>query len=191
MPRAQPVADYETEPNDTPATATPFDASVTMCVVAWRMAMPTPTASPSPASHSCGEWMPTAPLLSSLDWVDGSGSTLGTGIVADDKGSATLYDLYLGAGEHRIQVVGEGGDYTLTATPMGPPDPDAEREPNDDRAHANRIGVGDTRTGRLRASDLDRYRLSSPRRSTSPWTSTSRTRRPWRWTWTPGRRPSW
>lgn len=154
-----PVADYETEPNDTPATATRFDAGLVMRgrstdgdADVYRL-----TVGGEPQL-----WQVEArgPDLSTLLWVDGAGYTLGTGIVADDRASATLHDLYLVPGEHRIWVAGEGGDYTLSATPMGPPDPDAEREPNDEQTRANRISVGDTRTGRLRARDADWYRFS-------------------------------
>ena len=154
-----PVADYETEPNDTPATATRFDAALVMRgrsidgdADIYRL-----TVGGEPQL-----WQVQAQGrdLSSLDWVDGEGYTLGSGVVADDHASATLHDLYLVPGEHRIRVTGVGGDYSLTATPMGPPDPDAEREPNDDLTRANRIGLGDTRTGRLRARDADWYRFS-------------------------------
>ncbi len=154
-----PVADYETEPNDTPATATRFDAALVMRgrsidgdADIYRL-----TVGGEPQL-----WQVQAQGrdLSSLDWVDGEGYTLGSGVVADDHASATLHDLYLVPGEHRIRVAGVGGDYSLTATPMGPPDPDAEREPNDDLTRANRIGLGDTRTGRLRARDADWYRFS-------------------------------
>lgn len=154
-----PIADYESEPNDTPATATRFDAALVMRGRAedgdadtYRL---TVTGEPQ-------LWQVEArgSDLSSLEWVDGAGYTLGTGVVADDAASATLYDLYLVPGEHRIRLTAEGGDYTLTATPMGPPDPNAEREPNDEATRANRVGMGDTRTGRLRSRDSDWYRFS-------------------------------
>lgn len=153
-----PVADFETEPNDTPGTANAFDASVVMRGRAegesdlYRLVV---TGEPQ-------LWQVEArgTAITALEWVDGGAYAMGYGIIADDKASATLYDLYLVPGEHRIRIAADGGDYTLTATPMGPPDPNAEREPNDEQARANRLQVGDTRTGRLRSWDTDWYRFS-------------------------------
>jgi Mg-chelatase subunit ChlD len=158
-PTSIPVADYETEPNDVPTMATPFDASVVMRGRAEG------GETDMYLLNVIGEpqlWQVEArgAGIGSLLWIDGGGYAMGYGVVADDHATATLYDLYLVPGEHRISIQADGGDYTLTATPMGPPDPNAEREPNDELARANRLEVGDTRTGRLRALDTDWYRFS-------------------------------
>ena len=153
-----PAADFESEPNDIPSLADPFDASVVMRGRAegesdmYRM---TVTGEPQ-------LWQVEArgSGISALEWIDGGAYAMGYGVVADDRASATLYDLYLVPGEHRLRIAADGGDYTLTAVPKGPPDPNAEREPNDEQGRANRIEVGDSRTGRLRSWDTDWYRFS-------------------------------
>lgn len=153
-----PAADFETEPNDTPGTADRFDASVVMRGRAigesdmYRLEV---TGEPQ-------LWQVEArgTAITNLEWSDGLGYAMGYGVIADDKASATLYDLYLVPGEHRIHIAADGGDYTLRAIPMGPPDPNAEREPNNERTRANVLEVGDTRSGRLRAGDTDWYRFS-------------------------------
>ena len=69
--------------------------------------------------------------------------------------------MYLEPGEHWFRIAGSGGEYTLHLTPLGPPDPAAEREPNDDEAHAEVMPVGGERSGRIPlAGDADIYRFS-------------------------------
>jgi len=47
--------------------------------------------------------------------------------------------------------------------PMGPPDPEAEREPNDDAFRAGAYGIGERRVGRLPTDeDVDHYRFTLP-----------------------------
>jgi von Willebrand factor type A domain len=78
-----------------------------------------------------------------------------------DQTIATLWDLFLVPGEHWLRVAGAHGDYTLTMTPLGPPDPNGEREPNGDVSRAELLRIGATRTGRLPSTgDLDTYRFS-------------------------------
>ncbi|MFV2062479.1 MAG: VWA domain-containing protein [Chloroflexota bacterium] len=80
----------------------------------------------------------------------------------DGEGSfATIRDLYLLPGDHWFRVRTGAASYPLQATPMGPPDPDAEREPNDDASRAQRYRIGTRRVGRLpTASDRDFYRFT-------------------------------
>jgi hypothetical protein len=69
-------------------------------------------------------------------------------------------DLFLLPGRHYIRVDGrDGGDYTLLARPMGPPNPDGELEPND-ASNKQRLAFGQTRIGLLAdPGDRDHYRF--------------------------------
>ena len=59
-------------------------------------------------------------------------------------------------------MTGHEGDYDLRFTPLGPPDPDSEREPNDDSVEAEVLRIGQQRTGRIATSgDHDVYRFST------------------------------
>ena len=80
--------------------------------------------------------------LDLLSWVQADGLALAAGTVSDDRSSAAITDMYLEPGEHWFRIAGSGGEYTLHLTPLGPPDPAAEREPNDDEAHAEVLLVG-------------------------------------------------
>jgi hypothetical protein len=73
----------------------------------------------------------------------------------------TLDNLFLLPGVHYVSVRGNApGTYNLRARPLGPPDPDAEREPNDDTTRMQPLRVGQTRTGTLPdAADRDNYRF--------------------------------
>ncbi|HVS66657.1 MAG TPA: hypothetical protein VMT85_24500, partial [Thermoanaerobaculia bacterium] len=72
-----------------------------------------------------------------------------------------LENVFLLPGEHSVSVTGRSeGDYTLLALPIGPPDPDGEREPNDDTSRMQLLRFGQTRTGLLEdPSDQDNYRF--------------------------------
>jgi hypothetical protein len=72
-----------------------------------------------------------------------------------------LDNVYLLPGTHYVSVAGdEGGEYTLLARPLGPPDPDGEREPNDDSRHMQPLEMGQTRNGYLQEpTDEDFYRF--------------------------------
>lgn len=75
--------------------------------------------------------------------------------------TVTLADLYLVPGDHLIRIGTTGGDYTLTLTPLGPPDPTGEREPNNDAVSAQPIVIGQPLDGRLpQVSDRDVFRFS-------------------------------
>ena len=79
------------------------------------------------------------------------------------SGSAVtqIFDLYLTPGEHWIAVDGVSGDYTLSATPKGPPDPHGEREPNDTLDRSQVIHLQEMRNGRLPdVQDYDVVRFS-------------------------------
>jgi len=72
-----------------------------------------------------------------------------------------LDNVYLLPGVHHLMVQGrDGGSYTLLARAVGPPDPNGEREPNNDTRHMQYLAIGQTRTGYLEdADDRDYYRF--------------------------------
>ncbi|MGD8385068.1 MAG: hypothetical protein PVF89_06645, partial [Lysobacterales bacterium] len=72
-----------------------------------------------------------------------------------------LDNLFLLPGKHYLKVRGKGPlDYTVLARPLGPPDPNGEREPNNDNSSMQRLAMGQTRTGLLaEADDNDYYRF--------------------------------
>lgn len=72
-----------------------------------------------------------------------------------------LENLYLMPGQHFLRVSGsKDADYTVLARALGAPDPNGEREPNDDDFRMQPLGVGQTRTGLLsELQDQDRYRF--------------------------------
>ncbi len=58
-------------------------------------------------------------------------------------------DALLLPGEYWVRVEGRDADYELEARAVGAPDPNAEREPNDNDRQAHRLAVGVPRTGSL------------------------------------------
>ena len=70
-------------------------------------------------------------------------------------------------GEHLLRVA-SAGEYELRLTPLGPPDPDAEREPNNDAAFAEPLRLSRERVvGRLPSlgdRDVFRFSLAGPER---------------------------
>jgi von Willebrand factor type A domain len=73
-----------------------------------------------------------------------------------------LENVFLLPGTHHVSVRGkDGGSYTLLARALGPPDPNGEREPNDDASRTQPLRFGQTRTGLLEdKDDVDYYRFS-------------------------------
>ena len=99
--------------------------------------------------------------IKDLDWVQLDGSPLAAGDVSADETHAVLRDLALDPGRHWFSIRSTGGDYALRLIPMGPPDPDGEREPNDDSTRTEALAVDQPRTGRLvMGRDVDVYRFS-------------------------------
>lgn len=70
-------------------------------------------------------------------------------------------NLFLLPGKHYVRIDGlDGAEYTLIARALGPPDPNGEREPNDDTSRMQRLAIGQTRTGLLTdKNDRDYYRF--------------------------------
>ncbi len=97
--------------------------------------------------------------ISALRWVQADGTELGTGDITE--GHALLTDLYLIPGNHWLRVDGSNGEYSLALTALGPPDPNSEREPNNQALNAEPFAAGQTRTGRLPTiSDVDVFRIT-------------------------------
>ncbi len=71
-----------------------------------------------------------------------------------------LENLFLMPGRHFLKVSGhDGGNYTLLARALGPPDPNGEIEPND-VSNMQRLAIGQTRSGLLsEQNDQDYYRF--------------------------------
>jgi len=82
---------------------------------------------------------------------------------AGDTGPFSISNLFLLPGRHWLLVESREGlaDYTLRAVPMGPTDPNAEREPNDDASRAQLLRFGVPRTGLIfEVDDRDFYHFS-------------------------------
>ena len=154
-----PATDFETEPNDHASEASWFDAAT---AVQGRLAPgeydyfhTTLTGDPQ-----LWEVRATGTKLTLLDWMRPDETVIGQGEVGPDGTSAVVTDMYLIPGEHWFRVQGTG-DYSLRLTAIGPPDPNAEREPNGDSLTAQPFAIGATRSGRLpTANDVDVYRFS-------------------------------
>ena len=99
--------------------------------------------------------------IAQLRSVDASDATLADGAVSPDGTYASLTDQFLTPGEHWFSVSGSTGQFSFTATPVGAPDPNGEREPNDNLANSEILRMGQVRTGRLDgANDVDVYRFN-------------------------------
>jgi hypothetical protein len=73
----------------------------------------------------------------------------------------TLDNLFLLPGVHYVAVAGRASsEYTLLTRPLGPPNPNAELEPNDDATRMLPLRIGQVRTGLLSdLGDRDNYRF--------------------------------
>jgi len=95
-----------------------------------------------------------------LTYYDGSKNSKATMRVNRGERRVQLDSLFLLPGRHFISVRGrDGGSYTLLARALGPPDPNAEIEPND-QSNMQRLAFGQTRIGTLsEPNDRDHYRF--------------------------------
>jgi hypothetical protein len=98
-----------------------------------------------------------------VEWVRADGYSLGSAEIAPDRTAARLFDMYFVPGQTQIfRVRATDGDYSLALTPLGPPDPNGEREPNDGQAFTDTLVVGTPRTGRVATTpDVDEYRFTA------------------------------
>ncbi len=158
-PTTAPAADFESEPNDMPSTA----SAVSGLTMHGHLAtddrdtfLVTTTGEPQLWQVDV-----TGTGINALIWEKADGTELGLGDVAEDHSSAHATDLYLIPGEHWLRVDGSDGDYTLAMTALGPPDPNGEREPNNASINAEPFIIGNTRTGRLPSyQDVDIFRFT-------------------------------
>jgi hypothetical protein len=156
---AAPSADRESEPNDRPEAASTWDPALLMHGQArngdWDTYRVPITGEPQLwRLEVAGEH------IGQPEWLQPDGTHVGTPVLAADGTRAIIEDLHLVPGEHRLTVSAEG-EYTMTLTPLGPPDLAAEHEPNDDADHAAVLRMQGTRTGRLAtAGEVDVYRFS-------------------------------
>ncbi len=153
-----PASDYEAEPNDDFSSASPFSAELG---VRGRSSREDPDFHRVDIEGEAQLWRVEAsgPELERLSWIRGGAEVLAA--TPDEDGMAQLVDLYLVPGRHLFRVRTLGGDYRLEMTPLGPPDPDAEREPNNEQVRAQAYDIGERRTGRLvTAEDLDNFRFT-------------------------------
>lgn len=154
------VPDFETEPNDEPALATPMDPAIGM---RGRSAGAEDDYFGLRVTGEPQLWQVEASGhgIALLDWVSPAGGQLAQGEVDQDRTKARLTDLYLVPGRHIFRLRASDADYDLQATPLGPPDPDAEREPNSDTVRAEAYRIGERRVGRLATlTDRDLYRFT-------------------------------
>jgi hypothetical protein len=157
---AVPQPDFEQEPNDDPARATSFDPAIEMRGVGafgdvdyYRLVVA--------EEAQLYQLTTTGASIARFAWTGADGTSLAEADIAPDQSSGTLTDVYLVPGEHWFRVEADG-DYRIAVKALGPPDPNAELEPNNDAAHAQGYRSGRTDVvGRLPSSrDTDVYRFS-------------------------------
>ena len=97
-----------------------------------------------------------------LRYHDGAGVQIQKANPADGQHQVSLQNIFMIPGQHFVSLKGDnGGEYSLSVQALGPPDPDAEQEPNDDSSRAEVLEFGQDRNGLLEnGDDLDYYRFS-------------------------------
>ncbi|MFV8816683.1 hypothetical protein [Haliea sp. E17] len=98
-----------------------------------------------------------------VNYYNGAGEKRGGVRTEAGQRRVRLDDLFLLPGTHHLQVSArrgdEGGEYTVLARPLGPPDPDGELEENDNN-NRQRLAFDQTRKGLVtNKSDSDNYRF--------------------------------
>jgi hypothetical protein len=152
--------DFEAEPNDSTASATALDPAILM---RGRLAPDDRDYFRATITGSPQLWRLEAEGrdLERLALVRADGTNLATGELSEARDRLTINDLFLIPGEHWIELDGPPGEYTIRLTSLGPPDPNAEREPNNETLEAEALAVARTRLGRLsEQNDTDVYRFS-------------------------------
>ena len=154
------IASFEAEPNDVLARATTMVPEGDGFVSAGRLAVADYDYFRISVTGEPQLWLieitgPTA-SIELVDITDAALLSAGT-----SNGSARIYDAFLVPGDHHIRVRGEPGDYAITATPLGPPDPRYEHEPNNAVDRSQPSMLLEERTGRIASiEDADLYRFS-------------------------------
>lgn len=99
--------------------------------------------------------------IQSITYYDAAGGKAAELRVKKGQRRARLSNIFLLPGVHHIAVSGTDGEYVLRALPIGVPDANAEREPNDDASAGHRLAIGQTLTGLLAdPGDEDYYRFT-------------------------------
>lgn len=157
---------FETEPNDSPATANLFDPGVVMR--GWGEPGDADTFRLTVGGEpQLWEVRLAGTGIERLAWLKADGRSLAREDIFSGTTEASLTDLFLTPGEHLFGVAARG-EYRLEAAPLGPPDPDGEREPNDESAFAEPYRLSRERVvgrlPRLRDVDVFRFTLAAPER---------------------------
>ena len=155
------VEGFEAEPNETVEFASPLRPEGDGFASAGRLGDEDSDVFGMTVSGEPQLWMIEAdgPGISTLSLLDTNGRQLMSATVAEP--TFVIYDAYLLPGDHYVRVFGYSGDYTLTVTPLGPPDPSFELEPNDSIDRSQPITLLEERMGRLASrQDVDTYRFS-------------------------------
>lgn len=155
-----PAPDFEVEPNDSADLATAMSADVEMRgrvslgdIDVYRLAV----------GGELGLWSVDAvgADVTDLAWIRPDGTTLARGAPHPDGTGPGITDMLLIPGEHWFRVTGDEGEYHLRFAALGPPDPAAEREPNDTSMFGEPMMLGERRLGRLTNTlDQDVSRVS-------------------------------
>jgi len=152
--------DREAEPNNEFVTASTFDAALG---VGGRSNADDPDYHLVTIEGEPQLWRVRAsgPQIDRLSLVRGGRDEVALARPAKDGSDALLEDLVLAPGDHVFRIRTLGSDYAIEMTPLGPPDPEAEREPNDDDVRAEAYEVGERKTGRLPTQeDIDHFRFT-------------------------------
>ena len=166
-PLVVPVADFsgatmETEPNDTREEATPMGDSL---VARGAIGDQDTDFFSFEVEGEPQRWLieATGESLNRILYHSTTRETVASRKDPDAPNRNVIANLFLLPGTHYVEMRRSNtpGDYTLRAVPLGPPDPLAEREPNNDKEQAHRLTFGVTRTGHLfERRDYDYYRFS-------------------------------
>ncbi|HYI25543.1 MAG TPA: hypothetical protein VD767_09055, partial [Thermomicrobiales bacterium] len=127
----EPVAGFEAEPNDDVALATPLRPDGDAFTGSGRMVEGDVDLFRMTVSGEPQLWAieVTGDDIYQLELLVESGDAVLLTNRADP--TLVLYDAYLLPGDHLLRVSGGAGDYAIAVTPLGPPDPSFEHEPND------------------------------------------------------------
>ncbi len=95
-----------------------------------------------------------------LELFNAAGASMAQSPYSAVSAAAKISNIYLREGSHRLALKGGNGEYEITVRSLGEPDPNTEREPNNDDSRAMIISPGQIRTGSLFSdSDRDYYRF--------------------------------
>lgn len=159
------IAGFEAEPNETQLQASKMlEASDGSFAGSGRIATADSDFFSIEVAGSPQLWLIEADgtAVGTVSLLDAAGNRVASR--SGSTGTIQLFDIYLTPGKHWIQIQGAAslsGDYSVKATPLGPPDPQGELEPNDTLDQSQTIRLQEMRTGRIAEGiDTDVYRFS-------------------------------